>query len=406
LEVYGTSNKKVLARADNLIVPGITNKVATSLRMMRKGKLVVSNERNNTWLVVDSRNKKILLQGEGEVDGLDLSSGRDSILITPASGFPYFSSFNKPDRTLQLYQKGIMQDLYSAGEHVWISAISELRYANLKDLEIQSYLKSPHSVLSFDRTGGNILVALLDDNLGEILSISPDGKKNNYTLPAPNIPTGMAARLGNGWLVNAVAASDSEKLLREMDNDIDHVSKGLSNSDDMQSSTDSFYYFVGDDDIISPPIKKTGIPDAMVYSPHKKIVATKELDNIKTYAWPGLTPLQSVKLTKHYNSIYLTPDANVLIAAGTEGAEAISLETGLTLDTYTGLFSQSDIVVKDDDTAYLTDENTLALWKFKQENQRKSASIKGRVLVSPDFKTYVKKSQAGFVFRDLLSLHI
>ncbi|WP_191635393.1 caspase family protein [Pseudomonas fluorescens] len=455
IEIYDTSNKKALARADNLIVSksmmepnsfaldmragklfyletdfeseqtleelerpkkiraydfkksksvsvsGITNKVATGLSMMRNGKLVISNESNNTWLVIDSRNKQILLQGEGEIDGVDLNNGRDSILITPFSGSPYFSSFNKPNKALQLFQKGAMQDLYSAGEHVWISSISELRYANLKDLEIQSYLNKPHSVLSFDRTGGNILVALLDESLGKILSISPDGKQYNYTFPAPNIPTGMATRLGNGWLVNAVAASDSERILREMENDIDHVSEGFSNSEDMQSSTESFYYFIGDDNVISPPIKKTGIPDAIVYSPRKKIVATKELENIKTYSWPDLTPLQSVKLTRDYSSIYLTPDANVLIATGTEGAEAISLETGLTLDTYTGPISQSDIVVKNDDTAYLTDGNTLALWKFKQENQRKSTSIKGRTLVSPDFKTYVKKSQTGLVFRNI-----
>jgi hypothetical protein len=397
VRAYDFNNSK------NISIDGITNKDATSLRMMRNGKLVISNESNNTWSLIDTRNVKILKQGEGEIDGIDLRNDRDQALVTPSQGFPYFMPSNGPSKSLQLFQKGALQDISSAGEHVWFSSVKELRYINLKDLEIQKILNEPHTVLSLDRTGGNILVALPDEQLGKILSISPDGKKTSYTLPTLYIPTGVATRLDNGWLINAITASDSGKLLREMDNDIDHISEGLSNSDDLQSTIKSYYYFIGDNNKILPPIEKTGVPNAIAYSPRKKILATKELNKINIYSWPAFTLLKSIQLTRNHNAIYLTPEADVVIATGSQGAEAISLDTGSTLDTYYGNFSHSDIVVKNDDTAYLSDGNTLARWSFKQKKTGKFFSLSGRVLVSPDSKIYAAKSDTGLVLRRIPS---
>lgn len=393
IRVYDYSTHKAIE------VKGVTNLRATGLQMLKGGKLIVSDLSTQSWSVHDTRSGKIIEKGEGEISGVDMHGKRNQFLVTPPSGDPYFMSANgKLMATLPLFKKGYLEDIFSAGEHVWISSATELRYLNLKDFETRNMLSDSHLLLAIDRRKGSVLVGLNNEESLQIASVSPDGAKAIVALPSEYVPTGVATKLIGGWLVNSVSKSDNEKILHAISTDINHIADHRSDATDIQRKAQSFYYFLSDDGVLSDPTVLTGVPDAMAYSPTKKIVALKEGDKINTYTWPGMQRQLSVQMRNDdVASIFLSPDGEVALTAGTHGAEAISLSSGKVISKYYGNFSTSEIVLKNNETAYLINKNTLALWNYRLAPIRGIPAVPHLQSIAPNLDSQIIKSGEDLV---------
>jgi len=374
---------------------------ATEIRMVTGGMLVVNNGRINRWKLYDTETGSIVLQGDGLVAGVDATTPRNRLLVTPNGKKPYMVAIPSLQKTpLIMFEQQPVSAMHAVGEHVWITAAHQLRYMNLQDLDAQTVLDEPHDIAALERGEGRILVLLTGkQRKAQLVVISPDRARTYIDLPAPYVPIGNAVRVNSGWLLPAISKSDNDKILETIDDDINHIAYGQDHASKLEKNIITAYCHISDSGRVTVLDKREGVPDQIVFASRARTVIVIEGRLLRFLNWPSLEIYQEIVLNNDYDKIAVSPSGQSLILKGHNSLEARSIKTGELLSKYDADLGVGDVLAKDDSHAYVTTGRTLFEWNFGATDSDEGSYDKPALTNHPFADSHIRE-KGGIFFME------